>query len=173
MNVIDRKAIIRKDKNTIPNDFKLDFKFKICLVDIIRDANIQNWVRKIMGRTRSGVTAKNLIKPGAWAYPTAIKIFLKGTLLPLSGKIFTPITKIKIAQTNHVKRAVKPEMPIDVLTIEFAATAPATPSSIITRPAKYIAASPKYLLSLYKLLSSFNDLKKISKNCANIVIREG
>jgi hypothetical protein len=26
---------------------------------------------------------------------------------------------------------------------------------------------------LYKLLSSFNDLKKISKNCANIVIREG
>ena len=106
MNVIDRKAIIRKDKNTIPNDFKLDFKFKICLVDIIRDAKIQNWVRKIIGITKSGVTAKNLIKPGAWAYPTAIKIFLKGTLFPLSGKIFTPITKIKIAQTNHVKRAV-------------------------------------------------------------------
>ena len=42
MNVIDRKAIIRKDKNTIPNDFKLDFKFKICLVDIMRDAKIQN-----------------------------------------------------------------------------------------------------------------------------------
>ena len=42
MNVIDRKAIIRKDKNTIPNDFKLDFKFKICLVEIIRDAKIQN-----------------------------------------------------------------------------------------------------------------------------------
>jgi len=42
MNVIDRKAIIRKDKNTIPNDFKLDFKFKICFVQIIRDAKIQN-----------------------------------------------------------------------------------------------------------------------------------
>ena len=42
MNVIDRKAIIRKDKNTIPNDFKLDFKFKICFVEIIRDAKIQN-----------------------------------------------------------------------------------------------------------------------------------
>ena len=65
MNVIDRKAIIRKDKNTIPKDFKLDFKFKICLVDIIRDAKIQNWVRKIIGNTKSGVTAKNLIKPGA------------------------------------------------------------------------------------------------------------
>ena len=77
MNVIDRKAIIRKDKNTIPNDFKLDFKFKICLVDIISDAKIQNWVRKIIGRTKSGVTAKNLINPGAWAYPTAIKILLK------------------------------------------------------------------------------------------------
>ena len=38
----DKKAIIKNDKNTIPNDFKLDFKFKICLVDIIRDANIQN-----------------------------------------------------------------------------------------------------------------------------------
>ena len=57
-------------------------------------------------------------------------------------------------------KAVKPDIPIDVFIIEFAATAPATPSSIITRPAKYIAASPKYLLSLYKLLSNFNDLKK-------------
>ena len=168
MNVIDRKAIIRNDKNTIPNDFKLDFKFKICLVDISRDANIQNWVRKIMGRTRSGVTAKNLIKPGAWAYPTAIKIFLKGTLLPLSGKIFTPITKIKIAQTNHVKRAVKPEMPIDVLTIEFAATAPAIPSKIIIKPAKYIEASPKFLLSVYKDLSNFIDLNIILRNSPNI-----
>ena len=33
-------------------------------------------------------------------------------------------------------RAVKPDIPIDVFIIEFAATAPATPSSIITRPAK-------------------------------------
>ena len=60
-------AIIKKDKNTIPNDLKLDFKFKICLVDIIKEAKIQNWVRKIIGITSSGVTAKNLIKPGAWA----------------------------------------------------------------------------------------------------------
>ena len=65
MNVIERKAIIRNDKNTIPNDFKLDFKFNICLVDIIREAKIQNCVRKIIGKTKSGVTAKNLIRPGA------------------------------------------------------------------------------------------------------------
>ena len=39
---IDKKAIIKKDKNTIPNDFKLDLRFKICFVDIINDANIQN-----------------------------------------------------------------------------------------------------------------------------------
>ena len=136
MNVIERKAIIRNDKKTTPKDFRLDFKFNICFVDIIREAKIQNCVRKIIGKTKSGVTAKNLIRPGAWAYPTAIKTFLKGTLLPLSGKILTPITNIKIAQTNHVKRAVKPEIPTDVLIIEFAATAPATPSSIITRPAK-------------------------------------
>ena len=38
----ERKAIIRKDKKTIPNDLKLDLKFRICLVDIIKPANIQN-----------------------------------------------------------------------------------------------------------------------------------
>jgi len=55
-------------------------------------------------------------------------------LIELSNQRY--LTKIKIAQTNHVNRAVKPEIPIEVLTIEFAATAPATPSSIMTRPAK-------------------------------------
>ena len=60
-------AIIKKVKNTIPNDLKLDFKFKICLVDIIKEAKIQNWVRKIIGITSSGVIAKNLTKPGACA----------------------------------------------------------------------------------------------------------
>ena len=39
---IDKKAIIKKDKKTIPNDLKLDFKFKICFVEIIKLANIQN-----------------------------------------------------------------------------------------------------------------------------------
>ena len=39
---IDKKAIIKKDKKTIPKDFKLDFKFKICLVEIIKAAKIQN-----------------------------------------------------------------------------------------------------------------------------------
>ena len=39
---IDIKAIIKKDKKTIPNDLKLDFKFKICLVEIIKPANIQS-----------------------------------------------------------------------------------------------------------------------------------
>ena len=66
-NEIDKKAIIRKDKNTIPKALKLDFKFSICFVEIIKDANIQNWVRKIIDITRSGVTAKNLSNPGAWA----------------------------------------------------------------------------------------------------------
>ena len=136
MKDIDKNAMIKKDRNTIPKDLKLDFKFKICLVDIIREANIQNWVRKIIGKTKSGVTAKNLINPGAWAYPTDINTFLKGMLLALSGNILTPITKIKIAQTNQVSNAVKPEIPTEVLIMEFAATAPATPSSIIIRPAK-------------------------------------
>ncbi len=65
MNVIERKAIIRNDKKTTPKDFRLDFKFNICFVDIIREAKIQNCVRKIIGKTKSGVTAKNLIRPGA------------------------------------------------------------------------------------------------------------
>ena len=34
MNVIERKAIIRNDKKTTPKDFRLDFKFNICFVDI-------------------------------------------------------------------------------------------------------------------------------------------
>ena len=63
----DKKAIIKKDRKITPNDLKLDFKFKICLVDIIKEAKIQNWVRKIIGITNSGVTAKNLTKPGACA----------------------------------------------------------------------------------------------------------
>ena len=61
-------------------------------MDIIKAAKIQNWVRNIIGIINSGVTAKNLIYPGAWAKPTAVKTFLKGTLVCLSGKILTPIT---------------------------------------------------------------------------------
>ena len=41
-NEIDKNAIIKNDKNTTPKDFKLDFKFKICLVEIISPAKIQN-----------------------------------------------------------------------------------------------------------------------------------
>ena len=37
-----------------------------------------------------------------------------------------------------------------VLITVLAATAPAIPSKMIIKPAKYIAASPKFLLSLYK-----------------------
>ena len=66
-NEIDKNAIIKKDKNTIPKALKLDFKFKICFVAIIKDAKIQNCVRKTIYKTKSGVTAKNLIIPGAWA----------------------------------------------------------------------------------------------------------
>jgi hypothetical protein len=39
---IDKKTIIRKDKKTIPKALKFDFKFRICFVDIIKPANIQN-----------------------------------------------------------------------------------------------------------------------------------
>ena len=91
-NEIDKKAISKKDKKIIPKALRFDFQFKICLVEIIKAANIQNCVRKIMGTTSSGVTAKNLIKPGAWAYPTPIRIFLKGTFELPSGNNFTPIT---------------------------------------------------------------------------------
>ncbi len=37
-NEIDRKAIIKKDNNTIPKDLKLDFKFKISFVEMIKPA---------------------------------------------------------------------------------------------------------------------------------------
>ena len=39
---IDKKAIIKKDKNTIPKDLIFDFKFNTCLVEIINPAKIQN-----------------------------------------------------------------------------------------------------------------------------------
>ncbi len=58
-------AKIKKDKVTIPNAFKFDFKLKIFFVDIINPAKIQNWVIKIIGTNKSGVTAKNLNIPGA------------------------------------------------------------------------------------------------------------
>ncbi len=89
---IERKAIIKKDKKTTPNDLKLDFKFKICFVEIINPANIQNWVRNIIGIIKSGVTAKNLKSPGAWANPTPVNTFLNETFESLSGNNFTPIT---------------------------------------------------------------------------------
>ena len=47
-NEIDKKAMIKKDKNTIPKDLKLDFRIKTCLVDIIKAAKIQNCVKKII-----------------------------------------------------------------------------------------------------------------------------
>jgi len=146
-NVIDRKAIIKKDNKTIPKDLKLDFKFKISFVEMIKPAKIQNWVRKIIGIIKSGVTAKNLNKPGAWAKPTAVRTFLNETLVCLSGKSLTPITKMKMAHINQVTIAVRPDIPIAVLITVLAATAPATPSKIIIKPAKYIEASPKFLLS--------------------------
>ena len=146
--VIDKKAIIRKDKKTIPKDFIFDFKLKICFVDIINPAKIQNWVRKMIGIIKSGVTAKNLNNPGEWAYPTAIKTFLKETFVCLSGNNFTPITNMNNAQINHVKIAVNPDIATAVLITVLAATAPAIPSKIIMIPAKYIDASPKFLLSL-------------------------
>ena len=63
-NEIDKKAIIKKDKKTIPKDLKLDLRFKICFVDIIKPAKIQNCVKNIIGIIKSGVKAKNLNNPG-------------------------------------------------------------------------------------------------------------
>jgi len=91
-NDIERNAIIKKAKKTIPKDLKLDFKFKTSFVEIINPANIQNWDRNIIGIIKSGVTAKNLKRPGAWANPTAVNTFLNETLVSLSGNSFTPIT---------------------------------------------------------------------------------
>ena len=91
-NDIERNAIIKKAKKTIPKDLKLDFKFKICFVEIINPANIQNWVKNIIGIIKSGVTAKNLKRPGEWAKPTPVSILLNETFVSLSGNNFTPIT---------------------------------------------------------------------------------
>ena len=41
-NEIDKKAMIKKDKKTIPNALKLDFKLRTFFVAIISDAKIQN-----------------------------------------------------------------------------------------------------------------------------------
>lgn len=40
--VIDKNAIIKNDKNTTPKDLKFDFKFNTFLLEIIREAKIQN-----------------------------------------------------------------------------------------------------------------------------------
>ena len=128
--------IIKKDINTIPKDLRFDFKFKISFVDIIKAAKIQICVKKIIGIISSGVTAKNHKRPGAWANPTAVNIFLKDTFDCFSGNNFTPITNINVDQINHVKIAVRPDIATAVLIMVFAATAPAMPSKIIIRPAK-------------------------------------
>ena len=83
---IDKKAIIKKDKKTIPKDLIFDLSPRICFVDMINAAKIQNWVKKIIGIIKLGVTAKNLIKPGACANPTAVNTFLNETLVCFSGK---------------------------------------------------------------------------------------
>ena len=49
-------------------------------------------LKNTITKTRSGVTAKNLNNPGECAYPTAIKTFLNGILVSLSGNSLTPIT---------------------------------------------------------------------------------
>ena len=61
----DKIANIKNDKKTIPKALIFDLKFNTSLVEIINEANIQNWVKKIIGITKSGVNAKNLSNPGA------------------------------------------------------------------------------------------------------------
>ena len=41
-NEIDKKTIIRNDKKTIPKDFKFDLRLRICFVEMIKAAKIQN-----------------------------------------------------------------------------------------------------------------------------------
>ena len=57
-------------------------------------------------------------------------------LICFSGNNFTPITKIKIAQTNQVIIAVSPDIATAVFITVLAAIAPAIPSKIIINPAK-------------------------------------
>ena len=61
---------------------------------------------------------------------------VNSTIVFLSGKSLTPITYIKIAQTNQVRIDVSPDIATAVLITVFAATAPAIPSKIIISPAK-------------------------------------
>jgi len=42
MKAKDKKTIIRNERKTTPKALKLDFKFNICFVEIIREAKIQN-----------------------------------------------------------------------------------------------------------------------------------
>ena len=95
---MDKKAIIKKDKNTIPKDLKFDLRFKICLVDIIKAAKIQNWVKKIIGIINSGVTAKNLNKPGAMCEIRPSTRFSTNTSSHLN---FVFLTRLRKARSTH------------------------------------------------------------------------
>ena len=61
MKDIDRNAIIKNDKNTMTNALKLDFRFNICLVEIIKEAKIQNCVKKIISKTQNSKLRIGLI----------------------------------------------------------------------------------------------------------------
>ena len=97
-NDIDKNPIIKNDRRTIPKALKLDFKLRICFVEIIKDAKIQNWVKKIIGITKSGVIAKNLNNPGACAKPTAVKN--QRFLVTASCSIKTAATAVKMGLVN-------------------------------------------------------------------------
>ena len=84
--------IIKKAIIITPAALKLLLKFNISLTPIINDAKIQNWVRNTIGTTKLGINTKNLNRPGAWAKPTVIKIFLKFAFVLGSGNNFIPIT---------------------------------------------------------------------------------
>jgi len=95
----------------------------------------------LSGRDLTGTILKGVDLSGNDLTGTILKgADLTDAVLPndysLSGNNLTPITKINNDQTNQVIIAVNPEIPIAVLTTVFAATAPATPSKIIIKPAK-------------------------------------
>ena len=76
-------------------------------------------------------------------------IYFAGIIMILDGiaGAVAANTIIKTAIAMSGLTAVRPDIAIAVLIMVLAATAPAIPSRIIIIPAKYIDASPKFLLS--------------------------
>ena len=116
---------------------------------------------------------------GERAKPTVIKVFLNPFFICLFGNIINPT----INKYKDFKNQVKPEE-IRIVANLGGLISPKYNEAkfsntllgiilikaviIIIDIAKYIPASPKFLLSLYRVLSNFSDLIIMFKNSANI-----